>query len=458
MAGETFYTYLHGPRTFWGNSGSNIRINNNFGFPCTPPMMWGCGCNHGSGNSIWPAMMMFNSMMAQTIPYWNFGKSEGAGASDTAGTTAYLDKLTTARQTLDQIGFTKAEGYGLYLDENNNIVYRYIKDGKEYTASSMAELTAKISTGATGAAEGAGSSEDTSDNAATVTLRDSIASGTSQTDESDAAEETTSTDSTDATDSADSTASSGNTHSTSGARRAFKRGNLNNGWEWTTYSKLPNGDLKTKISKADCKTAVDILKAIYPNWADKSETEIKGSASYKLLMDANPGAIDNDGKIVNKNKLDLFVKKAQSTTTKTAQQKAREKKLLYEQNGYTTKISVNGRDLGIMASLNNNARLTINSGKLKGSWQIKYSDGDYVDYSDVNWTGWGPHYNARRLYVGTRNKYNITSIDCFDSANGTTKTKSIPARYDNNNSDSQGRIEVQIDGKWIPLEDAMRMQ
>ena len=306
MAGETFYTYLHGPRTFCGNSGSNIRINNNFGFPCTPPMMWGCGCNHGSGNSIWPAMMMFNSMMAQTIPYWNFGKSEGAGASDTAGTTAYLDKLTTARQTLDQIGFTKAEGYGLYLDENNNIVYRYNKDGKEYTASSMAELTAKISTGAT---EGAGSSEDTSDNAATVTLRDSIASGTSQTDESDAAEETTSTDSTDATDSADSTASSGNTHSTSGARRAFKRGNLNNGWEWTTYSKLPNGDLKTKISKADCKTAVDILKAIYPNWADKSDAEIKDSASYKLLMDANPGAIDNDGKIVNKNKLDLFVRK-----------------------------------------------------------------------------------------------------------------------------------------------------
>lgn len=454
MAGETFYTYLHGPRTFWGNSGSNIRINNNFGFPCTPPMMNGCGCNYGSSNSIWPAMMMFNSMMAQTLPLWNFGKSEGAGASDTTGTTDSLDKLTTTRRTLDQIGFTQAAGYSLLLDESGNVIYRYNNGGNEYTASSMAELTAKISA-RTSEATNEGTSEGTSEGAGSsdsvISVDDSAS--VQDTDEVEATNEEASA-SDDSTDTV--------RHSTEGAgssttTRKFKRGKLNKGWEWTTYAKLQNGDLKNKIADKNCKTAVDIMKAVYPNWANKSDAEIKGSSSYKLLIDANPGAINNTGKIVNKNKLDLFVRKQTTTPaatpTKTPQQKARETKLEYEKkDSYTSIIKFNGREVGSLDSDNNsNVRLELKSGKLKGSWHIKYGDGDYVDYSDVNWTGWGKYFNARRLYVGTRSKYNITSIEDF-----ATK-KTYPARYDNNNQDPQGRIEIKIDNKWIPLEDAMRM-
>ena len=314
MAGETFYTYLHGPRTFWGNSGSNIRINNNFGFPCTPPMMNGCGCNYGSSNSIWPAMMMFNSMMAQTLPLWNFGKSEGAGASDTTGTTESLDKLTSTRRTLDQIGFTQAAGYSLLLDESGNVIYRYNNGGNEYTASSMAELTAKISA-RTSEATNEGTSEGTSEGAGSsdsvISVDDSAS--VQDTDEVEATNEEASA-SDDSTDTVrHSTEGAGSSTST----RKFKRGKLNKGWEWTTYAKLQNSDLKNKIADKNCKTAVDIMKAVYPNWANKSDAEIKGSLSYKLLIDANPGAINNNGKIVNKNKLDLFVRKQTTTPAAT---------------------------------------------------------------------------------------------------------------------------------------------
>lgn len=453
MAGETFYTYLGGPRTFWGNSGSNIRINNNFCLPsCTPPlMMGGCGCGYNNlrMNSPLSIMAMVNNMMAQTLPYWNFNYTGNTGMTSSSGENTSLDKLTSARQSLNSFGFTKAEGYSLYLDEDNNVVYSYSKDGKEYTASSLAELTSKI---AGGSSEGAGNSGATDSTiVASGTAGSSETTGTAEASETDAASAATGDAS--KVDSADTSSSR-----TSGNKRKFSRDDVGKNFEWTTYRKLSDATLKQKID--GCRTTVDLMKTLFPDWfgSNKTDDEIKGSKYYKALMNANPTAIDNDGNIVNKHKLDIIVKRVQATTTKTVQQKAREKKLLYEKNGYTTKISVNGRNLGIMASLNNNARLTINSGKLKGSWQIKYGDGDYVDYSDVNWTGWGQYYNARRLYVETRNKYNITSIDCFDSANGTTKTKSIPARYDNNNSDSQGRIEVLIDRKWIPLEDAMRME
>ena len=49
---ESFYTYLHGPRTFWGGSGSRTIINNNFfgaqpfGMSMFGYGMGGCHCNH----------------------------------------------------------------------------------------------------------------------------------------------------------------------------------------------------------------------------------------------------------------------------------------------------------------------------------------------------------------------------------------------------------------------------
>lgn len=372
MAGETFYTYLHGPRTFWGNSGSNIRINNNFGFPCTPPMMNGCGCNYGSSNSIWPAMMMFNSMMAQTLPLWNFGKSEGAGASDTTGTTDSLDKLTTTRRTLDQIGFTQAAGYNLLLDESGNVIYRYNNGGKEYTASSMAELTAKISA-KTSEATNEGTSEATSEGAGSS---DSVIS----VDDSASAQDTDEVEATNEEASASDDSTDTVRHSTEGAgssttTRKFKRGKLNKGWEWTTYAKLQNSDLKNKIADKNCKTAVDIIKAVYPNWANKSDAEIKGSSSYKLLIDANPGAINNNGKIVNKNKLDLFVRK--QTTTPAATNSSRNN---------TREVTVNGTKFKMIKNSNGSYTYKRGNTTINAATFANAAPEAFIKEHNRNWT------------------------------------------------------------------------
>lgn len=89
---ESFYTYLHGPRTFWG-SGSRTVINNNFfGMPMFPPFrgmcatpMFGCnslfgnsfnyGCNCNSGMNDLFGFMMLNSMIngKQGDGLFNFG-------------------------------------------------------------------------------------------------------------------------------------------------------------------------------------------------------------------------------------------------------------------------------------------------------------------------------------------------------------------------------------------------
>lgn len=322
MAGETFYTYLHGPRTFWGNSGSNIRINNNFGFPCTPPMMLGCGCGCGS-NNIWSTMMILNSMMAQTLPYWNFSKSEGAGDSSATGSTTPLDKLTTARQTLDQIGFTQAAGYSLYLDESGNIIYRYSKDGKECSATSMADLTAKITAGTS---EGRGGSD------VSIVADDSTISV-------DDDSSVNSTDETDETDSVADASDSGNVANSGRTTRKYKRGKPGVGFEWTTFNKLTNNNLKAKIQDKNCKTVVDLMKTLMPYYFEgKSDAQIKGSTYYKLLMAANPGAIDDNGKIVNKAKLDIIVKKTAGTTV-NSRNKAHK---ISTKNGYSLERTDNG--------------------------------------------------------------------------------------------------------------------
>lgn len=310
MAGETFYTYLGGPRTFWGNSGSNIRINNNFCLPtCTPPLMiGGCGCGYNNlrMNSPLSIMAMVNNMMAQTLPYWNFNYTGNTGMTSSGGENTSLDKLTSARQSLNSFGFTKAEGYGLYLDEDNNVVYSYSKDGKEYTASSLAELTSKISGRSS---EGAGNSGATDSTiVASGTAGSSETTGTAEASETDAA--SAATDDTSEVDSAATTSSS----RTRGNKRKFSRDDVGKNFEWTTYRKLSDPTLKQKI--AGCRTTVDLMKTLFPDWFvgnNKTDEQIKGSKYYKALMNANPTAIDNDGNIVNKHKLDIIVKKGSNT-------------------------------------------------------------------------------------------------------------------------------------------------
>ena len=360
MAGETFYTYLGGPRTFWGNSGSNIRINNNFCLPtCTPPlMMGGCGCGYNNfrmNNSL-SIMAMFNNMMAQTIPYWNFSNTEGAGSSAASGSTTLLDKLTTARQTLDQIGFTQAAGYSLYLDESGNIIYRYSKDGKEYTASSMADLTAQITAGTT---EGSGSSD------SSISADDSriSVSDDSSVDSADEASETDTTDSGDV-------ASSG--HST----RKYTRGNPGVGFEWTTFKQSTDKELKQKIQDKNCKTVVDLMKILMPTYFNgKEDARIKGSVYYKLLMNANPSAIDNDGNIVNKQKLDIIVKR-----------KTRQSSAASSPASNTTTVTVNGKQFQMIKD--NNGRYTYKQGKdtINAATFANAAPEAFIKEHNRNWT------------------------------------------------------------------------
>ncbi len=75
---ESFYTYLHGPRTFWGSSSNRTIVNNNFfgppmmssfsmfsnptfGMGCKNYQMRNCNCNNNMNNLF--GLMMLNSMI-----------------------------------------------------------------------------------------------------------------------------------------------------------------------------------------------------------------------------------------------------------------------------------------------------------------------------------------------------------------------------------------------------------
>lgn len=89
---ESFYTYLHGPRTFWGSGNRTIINNNFFGMPMMPSFrgmcgssMFSCnslfgtgfnyGCNCNSGMNDLFGFMMLNSMINgnQGGGLFNFG-------------------------------------------------------------------------------------------------------------------------------------------------------------------------------------------------------------------------------------------------------------------------------------------------------------------------------------------------------------------------------------------------
>ena len=441
---ETFYTYLHGPRTFWGNSGSNIRINNNFGFPCIPPMMpsgYCCG-----GNNSLSIMMMMNSMMQQALPYWNFSKSEGAGSSDSTQTSLTTDRFSSTRQSMDQLGYTQAAGYGLYLDENGNVIYHYNKDGKDITATSMAELTSKIASTKSEGAGGSGSTE---------SLEDSIVAP-SETATSDSS---VATDSTDSTGSAEESGEASDTDSsaqaTKSSKRKYSRGDVGKGFEWTTMSNLSDNELKTKINDKGCKTVIGLMKILFPSYFEgKTDAYIKGSQYYKLLMNANPSAIDDNGNIVNKNKLDIVVKKEASAQTQPPQKPERCKMdVVKSTNSYLYKV--NGATIGYF--YNGDHGLKMEKGKLKGSWIFRLSDGHKLNAGDCKYGPRGPFYNTKRLIHTNFDDPNVSLSRLQRVGQG------APAYYDLKYDPAcDGAILINLKqnnhDNWVPLEDAMRME
>ena len=408
MAGETFYTYLGGPRTFWGNSGPNIRINNNFGFPCSPPfMMGGCGCGYNNirMNSPFSIMAMVNNMMGQTLPYWKFNYAGNSGASSGNETSSSLDKLTSARQALNNLGFTNAEGYGLYLDESNNVIYSYTKDGKECTASTLPELISKISSGKT---EGAGSSNSEKELSTDSTIVASDTSASSETDKASKSSEvseadTTATDETDETSAVDSSHTSGNKVN----KRKYSRGDVGKGFEWTTYNQLSDAALKQKIN--GCSTTIDLMKVLFPSsyFAGKSDAEIKGSKYYKVLKNANPSAIDNDGNIVNKEKLDIIIKKGSNVQAANGRNSAH---TIKANNGFSIERKADG-----------SYAYTKNGRSVSMQEYAKACPQTFINEHNKRWT-FDTLKTALEIYNTTKlSKYRTSGQKHFSSINGYTQ-------------------------------------
>ena len=134
---ESFYTYLHGPRTFWGGSGSRTIINNNFfgaqpfGMSMFGYGMGGCHCNHNRGMSNLFGLMALNSMFGGNQsggmfglnfnnmfnPFGNFGNWGNLGTQNNENTNSSLgakvksleDQLASANKKIKDLEAEKAK-------------------------------------------------------------------------------------------------------------------------------------------------------------------------------------------------------------------------------------------------------------------------------------------------------------------------------------------------------------
>lgn len=165
---ESFYTYLHGPRTFWGGSGSRTIINNNFfgaqpfGMSMFGYGMGGCHCNHNRGMSNLFGLMALNSMFGGNQsggmfglnfnnmfnPFGNFGNWSNLGTQNNENTNSSLgakvksleDQLASANKKIKDLEAEKAKAE---------------KDkGNEISSSKKAENSTEV--GKTQPTEGAG--------------------------------------------------------------------------------------------------------------------------------------------------------------------------------------------------------------------------------------------------------------------------------------------------------------
>ena len=160
---ESFYTYLHGPRTFWGNSGTII--NNNFfgppmlpprprycgmsmfSFPMAQPQMFGgwggncCDCNNGM-NTLF-GFMFLNQMLNNTANSIKNTISSGGGGgrakqkkdTDNSDKINNLEnELATTKKQLEDLKKAKAEKQDLKDNVSNTETGKSKKDEKASTA------------------------------------------------------------------------------------------------------------------------------------------------------------------------------------------------------------------------------------------------------------------------------------------------------------------------------------
>lgn len=318
---ESFYTYLGGPRTFWGGNRTKIINNNFFGMP-----MFGREkrmCNKINPLFLFAAAMQNNFMGVQMpftfgggyplgnsimpyqniglTPYYNFTKTqpqEGAG-----GIKPELTNLETVQNNMNQLGFTKNNGYSVTLTPEGKVQYAYTDEkGNTRLAYSLVELTKKTTPEAS----------DTD----TTSLEDSLA--TQGQDEVSDGSDKKDADEADEADDDTNVKNSDGVKPPSRKGSGFKKADLSNAkingknLEWKHYDKCSNY-VKTNIKN---NTTVDDLvdkMLVSVTGEDKDKTK----ATYKKwVIAANPGAI-KDGKVVDVNKLDLPVYKTTASNNTT---------------------------------------------------------------------------------------------------------------------------------------------
>lgn len=324
-----------------------------------------------------PLMQFANNF--STMPYYNFTNTsnEGAGgANDSAN-----NNLTTITNYMTSLGFTASNGYAVSQTSDGKLEYTYNKDGKSYTASSLPELMTKMTTG-TSPDEKVGSLEDS-----LTTVKPSNA------EEADDGDDTSREGAGDADD-------DGDVH-----EGGYKKEDLTNvkindkALEWKGFKNCSTY-VKNNIKKG--MTIDDLVDKMLPNAEDDTKATYK-----KWVLNANPNGI-KDGKVADLNKLDLPVyadKKATkpAKTTKKNNKHVSPTAIQRKTTGdYGLIMTKRGSEEPIakltpadVSKEDSTALLTINQGKLKGTWKFKAPNDDrnsFLKFSDFS--SWSGHFRT----------------------------------------------------------------
>ena len=320
-----------------------------------------------------PLMQFANNF--STMPYYNFTNTsnEGAGAANDSAN----NNLTTITNYMTSLGFTASNGYAVSQTSDGKLEYTYNKDGKSYTASSLPELMTKMTTG-TSPDEKVGSLDDS-----LTTVKPSNA------EEVDDGDNTSREGAGDADD-------VGVVH-----EGGYKKEDLTNvkindkALEWKGFKNCSTY-VKNNIKKG--MTIDDLVDKMLPNAEDDTKATYK-----KWVLAANPNGI-KDGKVADLNKLDLPVytdKKATKPvkTTKKNNKRVSPTAIQRKETGaFALIMTKNGSENSIAkltsetpSNEDGTALLTINQGKLRGTWKFKAPNDDrnsFLKFSDFsNWNG-----------------------------------------------------------------------
>lgn len=362
-----------------------------------------------------PLMQFANNF--STMPYYNFTNTsnEGAGgANDSAN-----NNLTTITNYMTSLGFTASNGYAVSQTSDGKLEYTYNKDGKSYTASSLPELMTKMTTG-TSPDEKVGSLEDS-----LTTVKPSNA------EEVDDGDDTSREGAGDAGD-------DGVVHKGGYKKEALTNVKINDkALEWKGFKNCSTY-VKNNIKKG--MTIDDLVDKMLPNAEDDTKATYK-----KWVLAANPNGI-KDGKVADLNKLDLPVyadKKATKPvkTTKKNNKRVSPTAIQRKETGdYGLIMTKRGSEEPIakltptdVSKEDSTALLTINQGKLKGTWKFKAPNDDrnsFLKFSDF------------KNYYGRFSTHETKAL-CI--VNG---DKEYPV-----SCDEHGLYKVTIAGKTYPLED-----